>query len=500
MSLVASIPYRLANLGNLPFGHSLTVSSSILGISRSMESVASPDDIWSAATTTPPGVYNIHQLVVRTSPLLDAIVARLGPDTARGPPAREVLIDGLHASLATAGRESTFPLTPSQDRTRTEIIIQAHRIAKAIISYVRDAPSRDINPRLQIRSPCEGHLWTPAVAALLTGPRGNAQLMELYNEWLHRMILLRDSLLPFENFADVPLVIPESSSRGIRDFEDARKLFLVQCMTGAVQHQAIVDLAKVFTSRGLPRGGYGFQYAHGLVLPAFLSGSSSIHLLRYHPARLDDSTVDLLLDYEHKEYINAPRTVLQNSDDDDEDDVKSVTKWNLSSLLPFDSCALQSSSIAIDSTHNDSRRRIVRLQLTLESGICIAVDLGQITRGRRYAYELQVNGGSSSKPNGTAAKTNGVVEVKELPRTLVHKVADILSQPGLVISPRTRRDQSNAIHVIPVADPIIKLALLGKLYPENVILVRDQDSIESVTKTGKGFSERFVILDGQSAF
>ncbi|KAL2812984.1 hypothetical protein BJX63DRAFT_432273 [Aspergillus granulosus] len=497
MSLVASIPYRLASLGNLPVGRSLTVPSSLIGISRSMESVASPDDIWSAATSTPPGVYNIHQLVVRISPLLDAIVVRLGPDTARGPTAREVLIDGLQASLATTGRESTFPLTPSpQDRTRTEIIIQAHRIAKTIVSYVRDAPSREINPRLQIRSPCEGHLWTPAVAALLTGPRGNAQLLELYNEWLHRMILLRDSLLPFENFADVPLVIPESSSRGIRDFEEARKLFLVQCMTGAVQHQAIVDLAKVFTSRGLPRGGYGFQYAHGLVLPAFLSGSNSIHLLRYHPARLDDNSVDLLLDYEHKEYVNAPRTVLQNGEDDE--DVKNVTKWNLSSLLPFDSCALQSSSIAIDSTHNDSRRRVVRLQLTLESGLCIAVDLGQITRGRRYAYELQVSGGSS-KPNGTAPKTNGV-EVQELPRTLVHKVADILSQPGLVISPRARQDQGSAIHVIPVADPIIKLALLGKLYPENVILVRDQDSIEAVTKTGKGFSERFVILDGQSAF
>jgi hypothetical protein len=500
MSLVASIPYRLANLGNLPIGHSLTVPASFAGISKSME-IGSLDDIWSAATTTPPGVYNIHQLVVRTSPLLDVIVARLGADPARGPTAREVLIDGLQASLATTGRESTFPLTPSpQDRTRTEIIIQAHRIAKTIIGFVRDAPVREISPRLAIRSPCEGHLWTPAVAALLTGPRGNAQLMELYNEWLHRMILLRDSLLPFENFTDVPLVIPESSSRGIRDFEEARKFFLVQCMTGAVQHQAIVNLAKVFTSRGLPRGGYGFQYAHGLVLPAFLSGSNSIHLLRYHPARLDDSSVDLLLDYEHTEYINAPRTVLQNSEEDE--DVKSVTKWNLSSLLPFDSCALQSSSIAIDSTHNDARRRIVRLQLTLESGIGIAVDLGQITRGRRYAYDLQVN---ASKPNGTAGPKSNGVQVKELPRTLVHKVADILSQPGLVISPRARRDEGNsssapAIHVIPVADPIIKLALLGKLYPENVILVRDQESIEAVTKTGKGFSERFVILDGQSAF
>jgi hypothetical protein len=87
---------------------------------------------------------------------------------------------------------------------------------------------------------------------------------------------------------------------------------------------------------------------------------------------------------------------------------------------------------------------------------------------------------------------------KELPRTLVHKVADILSQPGLVISPRAQRGQNSAIHVIPVADPIIKLALLGKLYPENVILVRDHGSIEAVTKTGKGFSERFVILDGQA--
>ncbi|KAL4783846.1 hypothetical protein BJX76DRAFT_348296 [Aspergillus varians] len=466
-----------------------------------MEGVGSQEDIWSAATTTPPGVYNIHELVLRTSPLLDAVVARLGPDPPTGPSARNILIEGLQASLSTTGRESTFPLTPNpQERTRTEIIIQAHRISKTIVAYARDAPFHEAAPRLRIRSPCEGHLWTPAVASLLTGRRGNAQLLELYNEWLHRMILLRDSLLPFENFAEVPIVIPHTSTRGIRDFEEARKLFLVQCMTGAVQHQAIVDIAKVFTSRTLPRGGYGFQYAHGLVLPAFLSGSSSIHLLRYHPAKLDDSSADLLLDYEHREYVNAPQTVLRS---DSEEDTTSVTKWNLSSLLPFDSCALQSSAIAIDNSSNDPRRRIVRLRLTLESGICIAVDLGQITRGRRYAYELQhySNGTSINghgKTNGaTTPKSNGV-EVKSLPRTLIHKVADILSQPGLVISPRASHDDS-AIHVIPVADPIIKMALLGKLYPENVILVRDQESIEAVTKTGKGFSERFVILDGQAA-
>ncbi|KAK4120363.1 hypothetical protein N657DRAFT_579872 [Parathielavia appendiculata] len=435
-----------------------------------------------SAAQTPPGVYNVRQLVVSISPLLNAIVSQLGEGPPTDPPARSVLVDGLAASLATTGRESTLPLTHStQDTARREIAYQATRVAKTLIRYVHDAAGPSAaDASLRIRSPCEGHLWTPAVASLLLGPRSNAQLMELYNEWLHRMILLRDSLLPFENFDEVPLVIPEGS-QGIRDVEEPRKLFLVHCLTGSVQHTAIVNLSKVFTTRKLPPGGYGFQYSQGLVLPAFLSGSRSLHLLRYHPARFDNSETEVLFDYEHPDYFSAPRSEVHKKET-----AVPADGWNLSSLLRTRT-AVTESSFAIDGG-NDSLRRIVKLRLTLDSGTCVAIDLGQIARGRRYAYEVT----SRSKTNGT-----GIAAIaKHFPSTaLVHSTADILSQPGLVTSPRAQEGSPSTIHIIPAPEPVIKLALLGKLYPENVILFRDLDDLDAITRTGKGFAERFVIFD-----
>lgn len=469
------------------------------GFSPSTVTVSSYPTVINNAIQTPPGVYNVRQLVAGATPLLDVIVASLGQDPPTQPPARSVLVDGLAASLATSGRESTLPLTYSpQDTARKEIVYQANRIAKTIVKYVHESANPSAaNTDVRLRSPCEGHLWTPSVAALLLGPRSDSHLMEIYNEWLHRMILLRDSLLPFENFEEVPLVIPEGSSRGIRDLEEPRKFFLVHCLTGAIQHLAIVDLAKIFTARHLPRGGYGFQYSQGLILPAFLSGSRSLHLLKYHPARVYDSEPEILFDYEHKEYINAPRTELPGNGT-----VSSGGRWNLPSLLSVDTRVTES-SLAIDAG-NDSLRRVVKLRLTLDSGTSFSVDLGQIARGRRYAYEVRsekkANGlaspeasperPSSSLSNGSdAAHTNG------LPNTLIHNTVDILSRPGLVISPRTKGGKGNTIHVIPTTDPVLRLALLGKLYPENVILLKEKDDINALGKAGKGFAERFVILE-----
>ncbi|CAI4214875.1 unnamed protein product [Parascedosporium putredinis] len=327
-----------------------------------------------------------------------------------------VLIDGLAASLSTTGRESVLPLSPSpRDTARGEIADQARRIANLIVKYVRES----VNPArlsaalsrepLRIRSPCEGHLWTPAAAALLLGPRSDAKLMELYNEWLHRMILLRDSLLPFENFEEVPLVVLEGSTRGLREVEEPRKLFLVHCLTGAIQHAAIVDLAK------------------GLVLPAFLSGSKSLHLLRYHPARFYQGEEEVLFDYEHNEYVDAPRTELTPAESSPS---PPLGRWDFASLLAAADPRVSESELAIDEV-GDSLRRVVRLRLTLESGICVSVDLGQIARGRRYAYEIR---------------------------------------------PNLSLDDS-----------------LSTLYPENVILLRENDNVQALQKVGKGFADRCFI-------
>ncbi|OAQ90457.1 hypothetical protein VFPFJ_04617 [Purpureocillium lilacinum] len=512
--LATATPYQLVKFANLTLGHTIQPSWTHLPMESSSAAQLHRDSSYSSlakATQLAPGIYSVRQLVVSASPLLDAIVARLGQDPPAEPPARSVLVNGLAASLATSGRESTLPLSHSpQDAARREIVSQSNRIAETIINHVHaNARVYTGSHDIRFRSPCEGHLWTPSVAALLLGPRSDSHLMELYNEWLHRMILLRDSLLPFENYEEVPLVIPDSSSRGLRDLEEPRKFFLVRCLTGAVQHIAIVDLAKVFTARQLPRGGYGFQYSQGVILPAFLSGSRSLHLLRYHPARFYKSEPDVLFDYEHQEYVNAPRSELAASKDTSgTETVLSNGRWNLSSLLAVDTRVTES-SLDIDAG-NDALRRVVKLRLTLDSGVCVSVDLGQITRGRRYAYDVR----SEKRLNGSATEQNGESEKRALqangvssgaiingnqPVGLVHSTIDILTSPGLVISPRAQAGRGNLVHVIPAADPVIKLALLGKLYPENVILLREQDDLSALSKAGKGFSQKFVILEQSPA-
>jgi hypothetical protein len=131
------------------------------------------------ALSTPPGVYSVRKLVATTTPLLDIVLHGLGPDEPHESPARVVLIDGLAASLATKGRESTLPLThSSQDTGRKEIVEQATKIAKTLIEYVKGSVnSFSATSNVRLRSPCEGHLWTKDVADLLLGPRSGSHLM-----------------------------------------------------------------------------------------------------------------------------------------------------------------------------------------------------------------------------------------------------------------------------------------------------------------------------------
>ncbi|KAH6695622.1 hypothetical protein F5X68DRAFT_219983 [Plectosphaerella plurivora] len=468
-------PYRLANLAGLAIGHSILPAWSRLAGLGPVDSspVPGPYTGGSSATPishaiqTPPGVYSVRQLVLSLSPLLDSIVFRLGNDAPGDIPARTLLIDGLAASLATSGRESTLPLGHS-DGVRGELSRQANRIAKTIVHTVREAtPSPAPDDNVNIRSPCEGHTWTPAVASLLLGPRSSAELMHLYNEWLHRLILLRDALLPFENFDEVPLVAsPEG--RGIRAVEEQRKLFLVHCLTGNIPNAALVDLAKVFTSPGLSRGGYAFQYAQGVVLPAFISGSSSAHLLRYHATKFQ-CQADRLFEYEHRSYIDVPRTEVAAGEG--EKGLKASRPETVEASLVFE-----------DGSHPDAR--VVKLKLELGSGECVAVDLGQIARGRRYAYKP----GSQGKENVTSnGSEDGVV---------VHRATDLLSLPSLVVSPRAKGGKQR-LHVVHAANEVVKLALLGKLYPENVIIGGQGDDLEAARGAGKGFSERFVIVDDE---
>ncbi|KAL4992212.1 hypothetical protein BDW68DRAFT_95913 [Aspergillus falconensis] len=55
--------------------------------------------------------------------------------------------------------------------------------------------------------------------------------------------------------------------------------------------------------------GYGFQYAHGLVLPALLtSGPTPLRLLQRNPAKLvDNAFEDIIVDYRIRDYCRALR-------------------------------------------------------------------------------------------------------------------------------------------------------------------------------------------------
>jgi hypothetical protein len=465
----------------------------------------------------PPGIYNSRQLVQISAPLLDSIVSRLGPDLPNQPSTRETLLQGLAASLSTSGRESTLPLSyGAKDTSRKEISWQASRIGKELVRYARET-SRPVGteppPAIQLHSQCEGHLWTPEVASLLLGSRSHSQLMELYNEWLHRMILLRDALLPFENFHEVPFLIPNGSKRGLRDFEPTRKIFLLHCLSGMIPQTAIVDLAKGFTAPQLPSGGYGIQYSQGLILPAFLSGSPSLHLLRHHPARIDDSAIDVLFDYEYPVYRELRKEISKP-----EGHVPPGV-WPPPALMALDPQVTQS-AIGM-SAGSDASRRLLRLELLVDSGVSVSVDIGQISRGRRYAYRPRPDVQSpQEKPNTTGSIVNeerssdlsqvgsnssvvslssettnsslspsSPLQTTPFSSALFHETSKVFSQSGLLGC-----SESGQIHLFPATDPLIVLALLGKLYPENVVLIDEDESPDNATNAGKGFGSKLVVL------
>jgi len=407
---------------------------------------------------------------------------------------------------------------------------QVRAIGQSIVEFVREASiTSNADPELQLRSQCDGHLWTSAVAALLLGPRSHGALLELYNEWLHRMVLLRDALLCFENYKDVPLVFLPGPQSGLRSFENDRKLFLLECLSGNIAHSAIVDLAKSFTAPGLPRGGYGLQYSQGVILPAFLSGSQSLHLLRYHPARIEDTNINLLFDYQYPVYKSL-RHEIPGSQGDIAPGV-----WPPPSLMSLEP-RVSRSKIGIDAGC-DASRRTLSLELVLDSNTTVTVDLGQITRGQRHAYRVDSrslsdeDGGTTTEPSDAAetrkdfalpkssfeldekSKTHvdnsgptltppsspdvspsstprsSVLGWKHVPNTRIHRTADILKQPGLLAS-----SENGQIHIFPASDPLISLALLGKLYPENVILADEADrNPEAVGRTGKGYGARLLL-------
>lgn len=255
-----------------------------------------------------PGIYTPKQLVESFAPLLDTVVFHLGNDPRDTKPARTQLLDNIAANLATNTREATLRLTEPLDISRREMNDQATQIGKTLVRWARDQDSNSKTPvdvDLQLRSSCEGHLLTPSNVDLMFGDRSQPHLMQLFNEYMHQMVLLRDALLPFQNYEDVLIPI-NRKGRGLRHLEPTRSQFLADMLTKHTTQRNVVTFAKALLAPELVRSesvGYGFQYAQGVVLPAFLAGGPTpLHLLQYVPVRMNEAAMDAVFDYQFEDY------------------------------------------------------------------------------------------------------------------------------------------------------------------------------------------------------
>ncbi|RHZ49636.1 uncharacterized protein CDV56_101445 [Aspergillus thermomutatus] len=408
--------------------------------------------------TIPAGVYTPQQLVHRLSPLLDIVVHRLGPD----PPntsARALLLDTIAATLSTDRRESALHFSPEiLNTSRREIMHQAHRIGAKLVSWAdqhRGTPSDTV----EIRSPCESHQLIPLRVELLFSRRSQPQLLQLFEEYSHQMVLLRDALLPFENFEQTPIPIPGNGTRdrdrGLRYLEAPRRGFLVGLFTKEVAQASVVAFARAVLAPRLPvprTGGYGFQYKQGLVIPAVLAGSETVHLLRYVAALVCEAE-EVLFDYQFEDSDAAPRV-----------EVAGTAEW---AGIPPATGEVKRAGLVVGPV----RGLIAELHLRLEmgGGGLVAVDVGQIARGHRHAYRVRPSGAGRA------------------PQAFVHQAFDILQHPGIGLV-----TASGGIHVIPVADRLVALALLGRLYPGNVALLPGDGNLADINMD-KRIEPRFVL-------
>lgn len=423
----------------------------------------------------PSGSYTARQIVEGCAPLLETVLSNLGHDPPSSPTARQMLLDNLASNLNIGTRESSLHI-PMSDASRKEIARHAIIIGQQLVQYASEAKDVQFDPQYIIRSPCEGHLLKPPVASLMFGPRSQEHLMQVYNEYLHQMVLLRDALLPFENFDEVVIPIAGKTGRdlGMRFTEQSRTTFLAELMTKQPTQNGIFKAAVSVVAPQLSSiDGYGFQYPYGLVLPSFVIGSSSLRLLRYIPAAICETETPIAFKSEIDDYYRASRAEI----------VAPVKVMSVGSVQSLSDQPLEASWITVDEASlGDTGAGIpLKLHVRFPDRSDIAVDLGQVARGRRYAYQV-----NSKSLTGS----------REAAPVYLYSAADILSNPdtGLV----TAKD--GGIHLIPAQSNIVALALLGRLYPESVVVLGPGDTIADAERAGKSLpgKAKFVIQVGSA--
>jgi hypothetical protein len=411
----------------------------------------------------PAGAYTPRQIVEANAPLLETVIHHLGPSPFGEPSAREQLIDNLASNLALNTREASITI-PENDPSRVEMAEQATKIGKKLIEYARNITDVTYDPEYVVRSPCEGHLLKPHVSYLMFGPRSLRHLMQIYNEYLHQMVLLRDGLLPFDNFEDViiPITAEPGRKRGMRHTEDVRSNFLAEMMTKQVTQCSTVKFAQFLLAPSLSSvNSIGFQYEYGTVLPSFIAGGSSGRLLRYLPAVVDDSSERVAFHNKLSDYYTAPRasvTIVHNSLINDD------TQTPQGFLIPV------------------GKGESKRLDLSLEypDGTQAKVDLGQSARGYRYAHFAKGHGSSLAK----------VVKGVQ-----THSARSLLTEsgPGLVLP-------TSGIHLVSAPSNTELYALLGKIYPDNVVVKEKSQPLSIAIEAGKESlpdAGRFIIELGE---
>lgn len=429
----------------------------------------------------PAGVYRAKEVVMELDKLLEAMLVQLG-EPVNGDPT--VLLDSLQANLAISGQLAALPLGPLalEDKAGAELTSQAVRIGEQLVSWAREmnAEKRALATygaetlgALEFRSHCYGHPLIPEAIRLVWGPLGGPRIMQLYNEYLHQFVLLRDALLPFANWEEVPFEVKEHTEfKGLRFLEPAREIFLTQLLGKKLTHKSIVQYAQSVVSSGLTKTGYGFQYRLGTVLPAGLgesAGTAARYLLKWHPVKTveTEDTRDLAaisFDYEYDDYYAAPRSEAGKGTTVNED------------TLPVSGEYCDGPSIARLLPNAESDRTTLRFSLEMD-GREFTVDLGQLFRGHRFLYRPHGNGNAGD----SFTKRTSISS---------HRTIDILSHPGLVTNP-------DEIHFIPTdGNELVQWALLGKLYPENVVLLDkgDKEELEVAYVSGKGFGTQFLVL------
>lgn len=434
---------------------------------------SAPGDVDLTAWDLPRQPLVARQVVESLDVLLEAVCLQLGAID------RRPLMQSMAATLSIAGREACLPLATLDfaDPLRRELTAQAERIGETIATWAAEANESQVALRrhgrealtaLALRSRCDGHLWTDAATSLLTGVHGGPVVMQLYNEWLHQLVLLRDALLAFENWQEVPLPLGRlDSSRGLRDLEAARASFLASFLTRIPTHASIVAHARsLFDPAGA--GGsegdlYGFQAEHGLALPSVVGSevidSASARLLTWHAARIDPqsderpaASATVPFRYAFADYLAAPRSVIGAT---------------MMGAPPGAKATIVAEPAAGGGLH---------LWLQLGGvGDPHPVDLGQCLRGQRFAYR--------ARAAGTARDGQ---EAPPRPDAIWHEAGAVLRQPGLVSA-------DNGLHLVPTGgDPLLTLALLGKLYPENTVLAQDA-AWPDVLAAGKGYGAKFIV-------